>query len=416
LAEFTGERVIPGQVDIDLLNEHFARYAFAARLARGKRVLDAGCGAGYGSVELARTADRVIGIDFAAEAVEFARANYTEPNLAFEQGSCSALPHGAGAFDLVVAFEVIEHLADWREFLQEVRRVLAPDGQFIVSTPNRLYYTESRGVEGANPFHVHEFDFEEFRVELNSVFPHVALYLENHVEGVTFQPHDPGNTVEVRLDASRAAPDESHFFVAVCAHRQQVGNPTFVYVPRAANVLRERERHIALLEKELATKNAWLEQAIQEHQDLLAKFREQKEALERSNRWNQQLNQELEERSARIVELQDQMASEQEAARQMAEGYAAQVSALEADVQAKIKWARDVETALTADVNKQTAALVNAVDALHRTEKELEERTAWALALDKQTKEQGQQLAMVRGSRWVKLGRKVGLGPTLPLS
>ena len=54
MAEFTGERVIPGQVDVDLLNEHLARYAFAARLARGKRVLDAGCGAGYGSAELAR--------------------------------------------------------------------------------------------------------------------------------------------------------------------------------------------------------------------------------------------------------------------------------------------------------------------------------------------------------------------------
>ena len=42
MAEFTGERVIPGQVDVDLLNEHMARYTFAARLARGKRVLDAG--------------------------------------------------------------------------------------------------------------------------------------------------------------------------------------------------------------------------------------------------------------------------------------------------------------------------------------------------------------------------------------
>ncbi|MEI9974184.1 MAG: hypothetical protein WDO73_20315 [Ignavibacteriota bacterium] len=49
MAEFTGERVIPGEVDVDLLNEHLARYTFAARLARGKRVLDAGCGAGYGS-------------------------------------------------------------------------------------------------------------------------------------------------------------------------------------------------------------------------------------------------------------------------------------------------------------------------------------------------------------------------------
>src|SRR3954469_6922749 len=83
LAEFTGERVIPGQGGVDLLNEHLARYTFAARLARGKRVLDAGCGAGYGSAELAHAAQSVIGIDVAAEAVDFAREHYRLPNLSF---------------------------------------------------------------------------------------------------------------------------------------------------------------------------------------------------------------------------------------------------------------------------------------------------------------------------------------------
>ena len=73
MAEFTGERLIPGQVDADLLNEHMARYAFAMRLARGNRVLDAGCGAGYGSAELARIAKSVTGVDVACEAVEYAR-------------------------------------------------------------------------------------------------------------------------------------------------------------------------------------------------------------------------------------------------------------------------------------------------------------------------------------------------------
>src|SRR5437764_8480034 len=98
LAEFTGERVIPGQVDIDLLNEHLARYTFAARLARGKRVLDAGCGAGYGSAELAHSAQSVVGIDSAIEAVGFARENYRLPNLQFEQASCTALPHRDSSF------------------------------------------------------------------------------------------------------------------------------------------------------------------------------------------------------------------------------------------------------------------------------------------------------------------------------
>ncbi len=176
MAEFTGERVIPGQVDIDLFNEHMARYAFAARLARGKRALDAGCGAGYGSAELARAALSVVGIDSSSGAIEYARANYPLPNLTFEQASCEALPHADGSFDLIVAFEVIEHLTNWSRFLREARRTLAPNGQFIVSTPNKLYYAESRGSDGANPFHVHEFEFEEFRDELRSVFPHVSLY------------------------------------------------------------------------------------------------------------------------------------------------------------------------------------------------------------------------------------------------
>src|SRR5579871_3121120 len=149
--EFTGERVIPGEVDVDLLNEHLARYAFAARLARGKRVLDAGCGAGYGSAELAEMAEEVTGVDVAPEAIAYASEHYTLPNLHFEQASCTSLSQDDGAFDLVVAFEVIEHLEDWRGFLREARRVLTSNGQLVVSTPNRLYYTESRGREGANP-------------------------------------------------------------------------------------------------------------------------------------------------------------------------------------------------------------------------------------------------------------------------
>src|SRR3954447_7147702 len=100
VAEFTGERLIPGQVDIDLLNEHMARYHFAVRLARGKRVLDAGCGAGYGSAALAEVAERVTAIDIAQEAVDYARAHYDAANLAFEQASCTALPFGDGVFDL----------------------------------------------------------------------------------------------------------------------------------------------------------------------------------------------------------------------------------------------------------------------------------------------------------------------------
>ncbi len=416
VAEFTGERLIPGEVDVDLLNEHVARYTFASRLARGKRVLDAGCGAGYGSAELARTALAVVGADLAPEAVDFARAHYQAPNLSFEQASCASLPYDSSSFDLVVAFEVIEHLEDWRAFLLEAARVLSPNGQLVVSTPNKLYYTESRGPHGANPFHVHEFTFDEFRRELSAVFPHVSLFLENHIEGVTFQPHEAGETVEVRVDAGEPAPDDSHFFVAVCARRPQIGNPTFVYVPRAANVLRERERHIDLLVREVAEKEGWLADTQRSLAESIAQCAKVEAELDASNQWAGQLDVELGRSRARVAELQDELAREQEAARLMAREYEAKIAGLEQDIQSKIEWALRVETNLTAEIRKQTNELVKAVDALHHTEKELDERTAWALRLQAEAAQLAQQVELFRASRWVKLGHKVGLGPTMPTS
>ena len=418
MAEFTGERVIPGQVDADLMNEHLARYAFAARLARGKRVLDAGCGTGYGAAELAKNAAAVTGVDQSDEAVAFARENYRLPNLNFLAASVVALPYPGASFDLVVAFEVIEHLDAWHEFLLEVRRVLAPGGQFIVSTPNKLYYAETREQAGPNPFHRHEFDFAEFRDELGAVFPHISMFLENHVEGVVFQPADGGDTADVRVDGAEAAAPSSHFFVAVCAHRPQIGNPTFVFVPRTGNVLREREHHIALLENELAVKNEWLEKAKQElaglnldHQKLLEMFRRQKADLEARNQWAGQLNQQLEERTSRVGELQQELASEQSAARGVVEAYDKKVLELEEDVRQRTQWALDTESRLGKELADKVDELGKCVEILHQKEDLLEQRQLLVEQLQQKIAALEQQLAMFQASRWVKLGRRIGLGP-----
>ncbi|MBL8173553.1 MAG: methyltransferase domain-containing protein [Bryobacterales bacterium] len=413
MAEFTGERVIPGQVDPDLFNEHFARYAFAARLARGKRVLDIACGTGYGAAELAIAARSVTGVDISSDAVEYAAQHYAAANLHFETAGAETLPFPDHSFDLVVAFEVIEHLHDARALLAEARRVLAPAGQFIVSTPNRLYYEETRRLSGPNPFHTHEFEYEEFRHALSDFFPHVSLFVQNHSGVIVFQPGDASSATEVRREAAKPNPAESHFFVAVCALAPQLGSPVFVYVPNTSNVLREREKHIQLLEQELLKKTQWLESALIDHETLVAAHRQQTAELERRNRWAEDLNKDLQQTRERVVAVQEELASEQQAARQTVQQYEAVIAALEADVKAKAQWAIDTEARLTAELTAKSEELVNCLALLHENETLVEERTKWALQLQHQVDALQTQVSSVAGSRWYRMGRTLGLGPEL---
>ncbi len=88
---FTGERFTPECVR-EIWYEHMHRYAYAAPFARGKRVLDAGCGEGYGSALLAQAGAEVLGIDIDAASVAHARSRYTGvAQLRFQQADVTAL-------------------------------------------------------------------------------------------------------------------------------------------------------------------------------------------------------------------------------------------------------------------------------------------------------------------------------------
>lgn len=410
-SEFTGERVIPGQVDIDLWNEHLARYLFAARLARRKRVLDIGCGTGYGSRELAQTAASVTGIDVSEEAIQHAQENYSQPALEFRAASAEHLPFPDASFDLVVAFEVIEHLSDWSSMLAEALRVLAPGGQFVVSTPNKDYYEESRRLTGPNPFHTHEFQFDEFREVLAHVFPHQVLFTQNHSGAVVFQPVESTQaaSVETRLESNASDPAQAHFFLAVCAAQPLTGAPAYVYIPTAANVLRERELHIQRLESELSTKNEWLDKSRNEHAELVQLHDRQTAELKQRNQWAQELNEKLEAAGLRVVALQEELAAEQAAARQTVTGYESEIKRLEAEKQNTVNWGAQLEKDLAARQAEFEACL----DLLHKAEASVEERTKWAQSLDQEIANLRMQLAALRESRWLKLGRRIGVGPQI---
>jgi SAM-dependent methyltransferase len=171
---FTGERFLPGCRG-EIWLEHWHRYHFAATLARDRRVLDVASGEGYGSALLAATAVDVVGVDSAHEAVDHSRATYGYlSNLRFVRGDCARLPFANGAFDMVVSFETIEHITPQREFLREVRRILAGDGMLLLSSPNRAEYSDRRGY--SNPFHVAELYRDELERLLDEVFSHKLWY------------------------------------------------------------------------------------------------------------------------------------------------------------------------------------------------------------------------------------------------
>ena len=168
------ERFVPGTADGELIEvEHLARYLWASRLVRGRSVLDAGCGVGYGSALLARAgAADVVGIDLSAQAVEAARPGAPD-NAAFLVGDVHELSFEAGRFDVVVCFEVIEHVDRQDAAIAELARVLAPDGVLAISSPNREVYPPG------NPHHLHEYVPEELRAALAAHFDHVELHRQH---------------------------------------------------------------------------------------------------------------------------------------------------------------------------------------------------------------------------------------------
>jgi SAM-dependent methyltransferase len=152
----SAERFDPAEMGGGLMEaEHRGRYWWATPWVAGKEVLDAGCGVGYGTRLLAGHGPaRLVGVD-SAELVE---------------ADLRGLPFPADSFDLVVCFEVIEHVEGHEQVLDELRRVLRPSGTLLISSPNRDVYAPG------NPHHVHEFLPDELRHALGQRFEHVGLH------------------------------------------------------------------------------------------------------------------------------------------------------------------------------------------------------------------------------------------------
>ncbi|MCV7251553.1 class I SAM-dependent methyltransferase [Mycobacterium hackensackense] len=155
----TGERTIPGLAEENYwFRRHEVVYQRLAGRCAGLDVLEAGPGEGYGADLIAGVARQVIGVDYDESAVAHIRARY--PHVQMHLGNLANLPLADASVDVVVNFQVIEHLWDQGQFVAECLRVLRPGGVLLMSTPNRITFSPGRDTP-LNPFHTRELNADE---------------------------------------------------------------------------------------------------------------------------------------------------------------------------------------------------------------------------------------------------------------
>jgi 2-polyprenyl-3-methyl-5-hydroxy-6-metoxy-1,4-benzoquinol methylase len=172
------ERIDPKNTLQGILSIHLKRYDFARAYCEGKNVLDAACGAGYGSFHLSKTAAWVTGVDIDHEAIQYAKKHYEAPNLEFGTADVAKTGFPTDFFDVICSFETIEHLNDHDLYLREVVRILKPDGTYIVSSPKASETTHNP----RNPYHTIEFSQEDLKFILRRYFKKVDLYGQRRKE------------------------------------------------------------------------------------------------------------------------------------------------------------------------------------------------------------------------------------------
>lgn len=156
--------------------DHLNRYQFTrSLLTRQATVLDVGCGVGYGSHLLAKVAKQVIGLDYRPHVIDYAQKHWGGANQSFVCGDAlQEFSYPSLQFDVITAFEIIEHLPDDHKFLKLLRKHLKPNGVLLISAPNLQVMSHPED----NPWHYRHYTPEQFRSLLQEVFPRIAQFTQ----------------------------------------------------------------------------------------------------------------------------------------------------------------------------------------------------------------------------------------------
>jgi glycosyltransferase involved in cell wall biosynthesis/SAM-dependent methyltransferase len=255
MLQFTGERLVPGAENCEpsfaakMYHEHAARYLFGAQIVERRRVLDIGCGVGYGTALLADAgAAEIVAFDVSPEAIDHARLHYARPSISYEVASADEFEFGQ--FDVITCFELLEHVADQERVLANIARSLAANGLALISTPR------PHGSEPQSVFHIHELGFDEFHELIEKYFGHSIYWFEANQYGSRIDTESASDEARVvSLERSQFDPQHADYFVVAAGNDELradrfrpvhvLGDASYVLtLERDVEVLRDAERSL----------------------------------------------------------------------------------------------------------------------------------------------------------------------------
>jgi SAM-dependent methyltransferase len=175
-----GERLIPEDTQTPIHQIQVLRHLFVyehvkERLKPTDIVLDLGFGEGYGTSLLAPKCHEIVGIDVEQKVVDYANQRHRTDNCHFEKYDGHTLPFDKEYFDIVVSFQVIEHIDNEPQFVSEIHRVLKPGGRLLLTTPNKATRLNP-GQKPFNRFHKREYYSHELEKVLKQSFSNVNVW------------------------------------------------------------------------------------------------------------------------------------------------------------------------------------------------------------------------------------------------
>ena len=176
LLKSESERWVPGYLYSSTEKSHYDRYHLAKNYSESKKVIDIACGVGKGSYILADEgkAEMVDSFDIDNDAIRYAKHRNYHKNIQFMQANAEQLAI-TDKYDLAVSFETIEHLKNYRSFLQNIQNALKTGGYFLVSTPISPLAEDKTPT---NPYHVQEWGFKSFQDLIKEYFTVEKVFVQ----------------------------------------------------------------------------------------------------------------------------------------------------------------------------------------------------------------------------------------------